>query len=137
MGTALDRTGPNRTPRQVSRTGVDGKTSSLRGVYVTSAFPPSGSLWSPRIVNKRQSTSPNFWKYDEFNTAVNGNLPYNLIVSPVLTQVFSDKLSNSSIRDLYTSCGMHLATDHANTMAPQFVTHGLSTINELNKGYGI
>ena len=71
---ASNRTGPNRTPRQVSRTSVDGKTPYLSEICGTSASPPSGGLWIPEVVNKRQSTSPNFWKSGELDAAIDGKL---------------------------------------------------------------
>ena len=66
--------------------------------------------------------------------SVDGKLSYNPIETPVITQVLSDKLSNSSSRDLYTHCRVNLATYPANLVAPQFVNHGFSTVNTLNKG---
>ena len=126
--------GPNRTPQQVISTGVDGTTPYLRVICGTSASYPFGGLWIPGIVNKLQSDSPNFWKSDEFDGAVDGNFSNNLIAPPVITQVFSDKLSNSSIRYIYARCGMHLTTGPVNPVTSQFVTHGFSTANALNKG---
>ena len=131
------RMGPNRTPPQVIRNDVDTTTSYLRGVCETSASPPSGRFWSPGISNKRQYTSPNLWNSDEFGAAVDRNFFGNPIITPVLIQVFNDKLSNSSSRDIYARCNMHLAMDPFNPVIPQFVTHGLSTVNTLNKGTGV
>ena len=56
---------------------------------------------------------------------------------PVLTQLFSDKLSNSSTRDLYACCGVNFATDTVNSMAPQFLNHWLFAVDALNKGAGV
>ena len=40
-------------------------------------------------------------------------------------------------RVIYARIGMHLATYPINPVTPQFVDHGLSTVNALNKGAGI
>ena len=134
---AVDRTGPKVTPQKGSRTCVDRTTPSLRRVFKTSNSPPSGGLWSPGIVNKWQSTSPNFCKYDELGAAVDRSLSGNQITTPVIIQVFRDKLYDSSIRDIYARCGMHLKIDPINHVTPQFVTHGLSTIDTPNKYAGV
>ena len=55
----------------------------------------------------------------------------------VLTLVSSEKISNSSIRDIYSCCGLRLETYTVNPVAPQFVYHGFSTVEVLNKGTGI
>ena len=129
---AADRAVPNRTLRRVSRTGVDRMNPSLRGICGTSAYfsspPPYGGLWRPGIINKRQSTSPNFWESNELDASIDGNFSDDTIAPPVLTQLFSDKISNSSIKDLYAICRMHLVTYPVNYVAPQFVTKGFSTV---------
>ena len=56
---------------------------------------------------------------------------------PILTEIFSDKLSNGSSRDLYARVGMHLATYPVSPVTPQFVDHGLFTIDAPNKGSGL
>ena len=151
-------------PRRISRTGVDGTTSfhsvisenstpdlndnigtringinvtttpSPIGISETSADPPTGGIWSPSIGNIRQSTSPNLIKSDELNASVDGRFSNNPIAPPVLAELFSDKLSNSSISYLYACCGVHLSTDTSNPMAPQLFNHSLSAANALNKG---
>ena len=55
----------------------------------------------------------------------------------ILIQIFIDKLSNSSSRYLYARCGVNLTTDPVNPVAPQFVDHGLYTVDTLIKGAGI
>ena len=52
---------------------------------------------------------------------------------PIFAELISDKLSNSSIQDLYTHCRMNLAVDSVNIPAPQFVDLGLLTIKLLYK----
>ena len=132
----FDSTGPNRIPRKVIRNYVDGATSDLSNICETRTSPPSGSLWSPGIVNKRQYDSPNLWKSDELYAAADGKFTNNPIAPPVITQVLIYKLSDSFSTYLYARCGMHLATDPVNPTAPQFVTHGFSTVDVLNEGSG-
>ena len=134
MGAALGRTVKNRTLQRVIRTGENRTTLALRGICGTGASPPSGGLWGPGIVNKRQSTYPNSCKSNKLGASVDVNLSDIRLRNPVITQVFSDKLSKSYIRYIYVRCRMHLATDPINPVAPPFVTHGFSTIDALNKG---
>ena len=124
---ASNRTRPNRNPTLVSSTSMDGTTPSQSDVCGTILSPHSGGLWTPGIVNKWKSASPNFWKSDEFDAAVDGNFPNNSIAPPILTQGFSDKLSNSFRRDMYVRCGVH-------PVVSQVGTHGFSNVNTLNKG---
>ena len=164
IGAASNNTGTNRNLQRISRTGVNGNTpfhsgisetstpdsidnSGTRvkrinrtftqypsGISRTSADQPACGLWSPRIGNIWQSTSPNLRKYDELNAAIDGKFSNNPIAPTILTQVLSDKLSDSSSRDIYARYGVHLATDPVNTVAPQSVYHGLSDVYALNKG---
>ena len=65
------------------------------------------------------------------DAAVDGkftNIPFAL---PIFTEVFSDKIYDNSIREIYARAGMYLATD------PQFGDHGFSTVYAPNKGAGI
>ena len=64
--------------------------NGISAVSETSAAPPSGVLWSPRIDNIQQSTSPYFRKSDECNAAIDRKLSNYLISIPVSTQVFGD-----------------------------------------------
>ena len=84
-----------------------------------------------------QPTSPNSIDPDEFNADVDRKLSNYPIALPIITQVFGDKLSDISRRDLYTQCRVNLATESVNPVAPQFVNHGLSAVNTLNKSAGI
>ena len=99
--TALNRTGPNRTLSQVIRVGVYGMTTAFSVIFGTSDSQIYGGLWSPRIVNKWQYTSPYFNKSDGLDAVVDGNVTNNPVVPPVLTQVSSDKISDSSSRYIY------------------------------------
>ena len=56
-----------------------------------------------------------------------------MVVTTIFTEVLGDKLSDSSIPDIYTSYRMNLASDTVNIPEPQFVDLGLSTINSLDK----
>ena len=160
----MNNTGKNRTSRRISRTGIDGtipvhsgisrtstpypsdnsgtringinknSTPDPSGISGTSAAPPAGGLWSPRIGNIRKSTSPNTRNSNELKYDIDGKFSNDPIATPVLTQVFSEKLSNSFRRDLYRRYGVHLTTDPVNPVAPQFINHDLSTSHTLNKG---
>ena len=110
---ALNNTGTNKAPRKFGRNGVDlttpvnsgisgNATPDPSGISVTSASLPSGGLWSSRIDNIRKSTSPNSSKSNELNAILDRNFSNYLIAPPVSTQVFGDKLSDSSSRDIYT-----------------------------------
>ena len=68
------------------------------------------------------------------DASVDGNFSNNPIAPHVINKVFSDKLSESSIRYLYPQYGAHLAIDTVNTMVPQFVTHRISAVDAPNKG---
>ena len=137
VNAASKRKVSNKTPRRVIRNYVDRRTPSISGICGTSAFPPSGGLWIPGTANERQSTSPNFWQAHELDAPVDGKFNNSPIARPILTQVFSNKPSNSSRIYLYAHCDVHLVIDPANPVAPKFVTHGFSTIDVLNKGAGI
>ena len=54
------------------------------------------------IVNIRKSTSPNLRNSDKLNSAVDRKLSNDLIANLVRTQVFGDKISDSSSSDIYT-----------------------------------
>ena len=71
------------------------------------------------------------------NAAVDRNFSNDPIALPISTQVFGDKISNISRRDFYTRCRVNLSTYYVNPVATQFVNHGLSAINTLNKSSGI
>ena len=120
---ALNRTGPTRTLRQFIRTVLDGTNPDLSDICGTSASPPSGDLWSPGIVNKQKPNLPNLCKSDELDAVIDKKITNNTIEPPVIAQLFSDKLFDSHIRDIYARCGMHLAKYPVHTVATQFVTH--------------
>ena len=128
-GPSSNRTGTNRTPRQISRTGIDRTIPVPSGISGTSAFPPSGGLWSPIFGNIWQSTSPNFSKSNEFNASVNRNFSNDPIAPLVITHVFGDKLSYSYSSFLYKRCKVNLVEESVNPVAPKLVNHWISSGN--------
>ena len=80
------------------------------------------------IGNVWQSTTPNIIKSNELNADVDGKFTNNAISPPVITQVFSDRLTDSSNRYLYGNCRVHLVIDTVNPVIAQFVDNGFSTI---------
>ena len=81
--------------------GINGTSTPTYGIIGTSKFsatiadPTAGYLWSPRIGNIWQFTSPNLRKSDELNATVDGKFSNGTIASPVPTQVYDGKLSDS------------------------------------------
>ena len=135
--TDLNNTGGNRTSRKVSRTGVDGDIPSPSGISVTSYAPYSGCFWNPRIGIIRQSTTPIFRKSDELNAAIDRNFSNDTIAPTSISQVFCDKIYDSSSRYPYTRCIVDLTTESVNPMAPQFVNNGISNFDTLDKSVEI
>ena len=148
VDTTSVRAWTNRIPRQISRTGVDGNTPekighacsisetsspALIGIIGTTA-PPCGLNVSPYIHNIWKSATPDFRKSNKLDTSVDQQFTDNLVAPPIFTEVICDKLSYSSIQDLYTCCWMNLVADLVNVPARKFVDLGLSTINVLGKG---
>ena len=99
----------------------------------TSDSPPFDGLWSHRIDNIQQSHSPNFMTSDELNASFDKEFSNDPIALSISTQVFSDKLSDSSSRYIYTRCRVNLATESVNPLALQFSNHWISVIGALNK----
>ena len=92
---------------------------------------------SPEIYNIRQSATPDLIKSNKLDTSIDWQFTNNLVATPIFTEVIYDKLTDSSIRDLYTRCQMNLTEYSVNIPEPQFVDLGLSTINALDKGASI
>ena len=128
-GTASKNMGTNKNPWQGNRTGVDRTTPVPSGISGTSAAPSSGCLCNPRIKKIWQLTTPNFRKSDELNALVERSSSVGSIALPVISQVFSYQISDSSSRDLYMSFRLNLTTESVNTVVPQLVNHGLSNFN--------
>ena len=151
----------NRTLRRISRTGVDGSipisstiqsgmwkystpdynesigTSITIGNSDTSTAPPYGLNVIPKIGDTRQSPTPDLRDFDKLDTSIDGKFTNNLVTPSILTNVISDKLSNSPIWDIYVRVGMHLVADPVNSVTPQFVDLGFSTVDALDKGAGL
>ena len=85
----------------------------------------------------RQSTPPDLRQSNKLDTSINRLFTDNLVAPPIFSELLCDKLSNSTIGDLYTRYSMSLAADPVNTSAPQFVDLGLLTINALSKSSSI
>ena len=151
----------NRTPRQISRTGVDVSiqiftpihsgmikyyttgSSDSSGTRIpignsnTNTAPPCGLNVSPNIGDIQKSTTPDLRDSDKIDTSVDGKFTNNLVALPIFTDILSDEISNTSIRGLYARIGMHLSADPVNSVAPKFVYLGFSTVDVLDKGAGL
>ena len=147
----------NRTPRQISRTGVDGSIPVSTPIHIgmikysnpyssdsnktriliesndNTTAPPCGLNVIPKINDIRQSGTPDLRDSNKLENSIDGKFTNNLVVPPIFTEVLCEKLSDSSIRYIYTRCRMNLTPDPVNIPAPQFVDLGLSTIGALNK----
>ena len=60
-----------------------------------------------------------------------------MVALTIFAYVLCDKLSDSSIWDIYMRCWINLAADPVNIPSPKFMDLGLSTIDALNKGASI
>ena len=89
------------------------------GTCGTSTDPPDGDLWIPGIGNIRQSATPNLINSGKLDAAIDGKFTNNPDAPPIFTELFSDKLSNSSFQDIYARVWMHLATDPISPVTPQ------------------
>ena len=151
----------SRTPRRISRTGVDGSTpisipihsgisktstpdssensgsSNPIDISGTSTAPPAGNLRISGIGNKRKSASPNLRKSDKLDASIDEKFTNSLVAPPISTKGFGDKLSKRSSQDLYVHVGLQHVKDPVHPVTPQFVYHGLSTVDTLDKGAGI
>ena len=151
----------NRTLRRIIRTGIDGSFpistpihSGIRKTYsqassestgtrisigtsITITAPPDESIWISGVGNKRKSATPNLGDSNKLDSSIDGNFANNFVVPPIFTDAVSDKISNSSIRYLYARIGMHLESDPTNSMTPQLVGLGFSTIYALDKVAGL
>ena len=92
---------------------------------------------SPEIYNIRQSATPDLRKSNKLDTSIDGNFTNILVAPTIFTYVVSEKLSNSYIRDIYARVGMHLTEDPVNSVTPQLVDLGFSTVDVLDKGASI
>ena len=150
VDTTLGKVWTNRTPRRISRTGVDGyitvstpihsrlsKTSNpysidnngtriFIGIRTTSNDPAVEAIWSPGVRDKRQpqiSDIPINWTLPLMETS-----PIIFLRRPFYNDVVSEKISNRSSRYLCVCVWMHLAAYPINCMIQQFVDLGFSTV---------
>ena len=137
----------NRTPRRVSRTGVNRSTpgdfcnsvsvkharSSVLIVRVT-PFPPCGLRGSLQVVKKRQSASPGLGRNtQELDAVVDVKLPNDLDSVSIFSKMICHKLSDGSSGELYLGCRMNFVNDPVQTQDPHFMDMGLYAINTLNE----
>ena len=140
-----------RTPRRVIRTGIDGSTPGDIGnsivivekfspdlIGIIGTTPPYGLNLIQEVGDIRKSTSPDSVRqYQKLDSTVDRKFSNNPDSTSIFRKVLSEKLSNSSRRDLYTRCGISLTEDPVLILTPQFVYLGLLTIDVLDKGSGI
>ena len=102
-------------------------------ITIETTAPPCDLNVRPKIEN--------IWKYytlylinsNKLDTSIDGKFTDNLVVPPIFTEVPCDKLSESSIQDLYTHFLMNLAENPVNIPVPKFFYLELSTIDSLYK----
>ena len=137
----------NRTPRRVSRTGVNGSTPGKICNDVSIVEPPSPFLiiivatsphfflnGSLHVFNKPQSTSPGLGRNNQnFDNVVDRKLPDDLNSASIFSQVIGFKLSDGSSSDLYLRCRMNFAGGVLQTQTPQFMDLGFSATNALGE----
>ena len=135
----------SRTPRRVSRTGVDrtnpGDIGNAIGIVeptspvligIIGTAPPCGLNVRQEFGDKRKSTPPGLDRQSQkLDVVVDRKLPNNIDSTSIFSKVIGDKLSGGSIQDLYTRCCMNFAADTANIQTPQFLDLGILTINAL------
>ena len=103
-------------------------------IPIGTTAPRCGLNASSKIYNIQKSATIDLRKYNKFDTWVDVKFTNNLVTPPIFTEVLCDKLSDSSIRDVYTRFQVNLAVDTINIPAPQFVYLEISTIGLLDKG---
>ena len=152
----------SRTLRWIIRTGVEGyiqistpihsgirksstpdssDSAGTRGtgtrIYIGATAPPCGLNLNPKIDDIRKSATPDLMNANQLDTSIDWQFTNNLVAPPIFTDLLWEKLSYSSIQDIYTHSRMKFAADTVNISAPQLVNLGLSTINTLDTGASI
>ena len=112
-------------------------TSIPIGTSDPTTAPPFGLNVSPEFGNIRQYATPDLIDSDKLDTSIDGKFTNNLVAPPIFTDIISEKISNSSIQDLFASVGMHLVADPVNSVTPKFVDLWFSTADALDKGADI
>ena len=139
--------GDNRTPLRNSRTGVynstpvNSKTTDVYGGSGISAVCPSPApcsqpsvIWDNSIENIRKSNTPNLKETKKLNTAFDRNFT---IVPYISSQILGYELSDSSSCNFDWRCRMNFSEENGQLREPQFVSHGIPTIDTLDKNYKI
>ena len=120
----------NRTPWQLSRTGVNGITPgdvfndvSVKNVLspvligIGSTFPPRGFNSILKVANKRQYTSPRLdGNTPKLGAIVDQKMPDDLDSASIFRKEIGRKLSNGFSRDLYLRGRMNFENDPAKPM---------------------
>ena len=136
----------NRTPRQLSWTGVDritlgniGHAASVEYVPsqvligVSGTSPTCGLNRSLQFANKTQYIFPALLgNTQKLDVVIDRNLPDYLDSATIFRKVIGQKLSDGSIDEIYLRCRMNFADDFVQTQTPKFIDLGLPTINTLN-----
>ena len=66
----------------------------------------------------RLALRPDLINSNKLETYIDGQFTNNLVETPIFTEVLCDKLSDSSVQDIYMSFRMNLAEDPINIQAP-------------------
>ena len=119
----------NRTPRRISRTGIDGSIqistpihSGMRKpstpdsgdsditrvtrsrIAIGTTAPTCGLNVNANIDDIRQSNTPYLGKSNKLDTSIDWKFTNNIIAPPIFTRVPCENNFTSSRRDLYTRC---------------------------------
>ena len=141
--------GVNRTPRKIIRAVIDGSTPftsgtrSVHGSGISDVCPspppcaPPSVLCNNIIGNIRQTTTPNLRYINELTSPIDRSLTNDTIELSVSSQILSDEFPDSSSYDLSSRCRMNFAEETGQTVAPQFLIHGIPTIDTLDENCGI
>ena len=139
---ALYKTGLNRTPRRLKWTGIGGTTQDTSSSVIISVdscpFPtqPFCSIWNGRIGDIRQTITPDFIKYSEFSAPNDRILTNESIFLSIISQIFRVEFSDSFSINIYLRYRMKVETESVQPIVPQFVSHGLPTIDHWMKTLG-
>ena len=135
-----------KTHWRIGRTGIDGYTpdisengNSAVAIY-TSTTPPYVYIWNGSIRNIGQnvtSNTPYSRDTSELHTSIDGRLPNDSDILPVISQIIYDKLYVSSGRNINSRRRTDVTDETVQPMGPQLVRHGLPNIDTLNENSGI
>ena len=122
----------SRTPRRVSRTGVNGippgriencigvvETSSPDLIVIIGTATPCGLNLSQDVGDIQQSTFPGLVRQSQkLDTVVDGKFSDNHGETSIFSMVLCDKFPDSSSQDIYMRCRMNLTADPVQTQTP-------------------